>query len=241
MPELFKHLKRINVAALILLVTTACGAGPAQNLTPQEILVKSATVMRGLAGFHFDLVRSGASAFLDPGHTVSFREADGIFVSPDRVQATVKVILPGLAAEVSIIGIGDQEWETNVLTGAWELVPPEYAFQPAVLFDPQGGIQKALQENLTNLEFVGIEELEEAPGLGLYHLRGKMDGAKVQSITLGLIDSQPLSVDLWISPNSFDLYSVVIVDPAVEGETEATTWQMNFWDFDKVIEIKPPI
>jgi hypothetical protein len=235
------HTKPFKTLALLILLTAACVAGTTQQLTAQEILDKSVTEMRGLAGFRFDLVRSGASAFLDPGHTVSFREADGIFVSPDKVQATVKVILPGLAAEVSIIGIGDQEWETNVFTGAWELVPPEYAFQPAVLFDPQGGIQQALQENLTDLELVGIEELEEAPGLGLYHLRGKMDGAQVQSITLGLIDPQPLSVDLWISPNSFDLYSVVIVDPADEGETEGTTWQMHFWDFDKVIEINPPI
>lgn len=232
-----------NTFLLIACLTTltACGGAAAETLTPEEIITRSAATMRALPGFHFNLSRTGAPAFLDAFGTLAFREADGNFVSPDKVRATVKVIAPGIVAEVAIIGIGDQEWETNIFTGNWELVPPEYAFKPSILFDPNAGIQLALIENLEDPVLLGTEELEEVPGLALYHLQGKMSGADIQSITLGLIDPESLNVDIWIAPGSFELYRVVLVDPALGDETESTTWQMDFWDFGTVIDISPPI
>lgn len=197
--------------------------------------------MRELDGFSFRLQRSGAPVFVDPTGIVAFREAEGSFVSPDKVEATVKVIVPGIVAEVSIIGIGAQEWETNILTGQWQLVPDEYAFQPAVLFNPDGGIQQAIGMHLTDVEMLGMAELEELPGLQLYHLHGTMDGANVSELTLGLIDPQPLDVQLWIEPGTFYLHRVEIIDPVNDGAEEPTNWQLDFWDFDRVIDIQPPI
>lgn len=201
----------------------------------------AADVMRALDGFSFRLARTGAPVFVDPTGIVSFREAEGSFVSPNKVQATVKVIAPGIVAEVSIIGIDQQEWETNIFSGEWQLVPSEYAFQPAVLFNPNGGIQNALEHYLLDLVLLDIVELEEIPGQSLYHLGAQMDGANVHTLTFGLIDEQLLDVELWIAPDSFELYRLQIIDPIDEGATESTIWQLDFWDFGRVIEIAPPI
>lgn len=232
-------MKKFLILSLLLL--TSCSILGPPDLPPELIVKNSVAYMRGLDGFSFLLERSGAAVFVDPTGIVTFREAQGAFVSPDRVQGTVKVIAPGIVAEVSIIGIGDQEWETNIFTGEWFLVPPEYAFKPAVLFDPDSGMQPALSAHLEDLELIDIVEIEELPGLNLYHLSARMDGEHVSTLTYGLIDPQPLEIELWVEPGVFALHRMVIVDPVNEGAEEPTIWQLDFWDFGKVIEITPPV
>jgi len=224
----------------ISFLLAGCSNAP-EDLPPETIVDNSAAHMRSLNGFAFKLQRTGAPVYVDPSGVIAFRAAEGIFVSPDKVQATVKIIAPAIVAEVSVIGIGDLEWETNIFSGEWALVPPEYAFQPAVLFAPVGGIQQALEDYLFDIELLGLAELEELPGLTLYHLHGVMDGANVHDLTVGLIDVQMLDIELWISPNTFELHRALIFDPPDEGAAEGTTWQFDFWDFDKVIEIMPPV
>lgn len=233
-------LNKVLCAVITGVFLVGCSA-PIEELPPETIVDRSAELMRSLPGFNFRLRRSGQPVYVDPSGVISFRAAEGIFVSPDRVQATVKVIAPALVAEVSIIGIGDQEWETNIISGEWALVPPEYAFQPAVLFDPISGIHQAIEDFLMDIEYLGLAELEELPGLTLYHVRGQMDGANVHDLTVGLIDQQLLEIEMWIEPNSFELHRAVIVDPVNQGDDEGTTWTFDFWDFGKVIEIQPPV
>jgi hypothetical protein len=226
---------------LFAFLLLACSTlGPA-DLPPQTIINNSVSYMQDLDGFSFKLERSGAPVFVDPTGIVTFRQAEGSFVSPDKVAGTVKVIAPAIVAEVDIIGIGDEEWETNIFTGEWFLVPPEYAFKPAVLFDPSNGMQPALADHLEQIALVDISEIEELPGLQLYHLSATMDGSYVSELTYTLIDPQPLDIELWIEPGIFALHRMIIVDPIDEGATEPTYWQLDFWDFDKVIEILPPI
>ncbi|MEX2143403.1 MAG: LppX_LprAFG lipoprotein [Anaerolineales bacterium] len=232
--------KSIQLHLIVALILAGCSA-PIEDLPPEAIVERSAEFMRSLEGFSFRLERTGQPVYVDPGGLISFRQAEGIFVSPDRVQATVKVIAPAIVAEVSIIGIGDLEWETNIFSGEWALVPPEYAFQPAVLFDPIGGIHQALEDYLVNIELIGIAEIDEIPGLSLYYLSGQMDGSNVHDLTVGLIDEQLLEIELWIAPNTFELHRVVIIDPVNDHDELGTNWIFDFWDFGKIIEIEPPV
>ena len=233
-------MKKLFLTLCTGVLLASCSNAP-ENLPTETIVDNSATYMRSLDGFAFKLDRSGAPVYVDQSGVIAFRSAEGFFVSPDKVQATVKVIAPAIVAEVSVIGIGDLEWETNIFSGEWALVPPEYAFQPAVLFDPVGGIQQALEDYLFDAEMLGLDELEEQPGLTLYHLRGAMGGANVHELTVGLIDEQLLEIELWIAPGTFELHRALIFDPPNVGAEEGTTWQFDFWDFDKVIAIVPPV
>jgi hypothetical protein len=226
-------------AALMLLV--GCVGRQIEELPAEEILARSAERMRELDGFHYLIERSGAPAFLDYGETISFRRAEGDYMLPDRVIAEVRVIAPGIVAEVTIISIGDTQWETHLLTGEWQIVPQEYAFQPQILLHPDTGIQVVVERDLQSLSYAGIDEIEEMPGFPLYKLHGTLEGEGAYYATYGMIDKEPLDVQMWIAPGTFELHRVIVIDPADPGEDEDTVWQIDFWDFDKTIEIEAPI
>ncbi|MFQ5615544.1 MAG: LppX_LprAFG lipoprotein, partial [Anaerolineales bacterium] len=212
-------------------------------LPPEEIINRAVAQMKSSTGFHFAIDRSGAPAFLDPGETLSFRRAEGDYVAPDRASAVVRVIAPGLVAEVQVISIGDRYWETNVLTGEWQELPPDLAFNPATLFDPQTGLQPILESDLSDLTLAGVAELEESPGQPLYHVIGLLDAGRIYDLSFGLIGPGQVDAQLWIAPETFDVYRIEIVEPpaeGAEGSEETTTWQVDFWNFDKTVEILPP-
>jgi hypothetical protein len=215
----------------------ACGRASTPDLAPDAIVSRSAERMRGMPGFHFLIEREGAPAFLDPNETLSFRRAEGEYASPDRVRAAIRVIAPGMVAEISVISIGAIQWETNFLTGEWQELPADWGFNPGVLFDPETGIQAALVEDLSALVIEGTEELEELPGKALYHLHGLLAGERLHTVSYGMIGPNPAEVDLWIDPGTFELHRMVLVEP---GEEEATIWTIDFWDFDEIPEILPP-
>lgn len=191
-----------------------------------------------MPGFDFLIEREGAPAFLDPQGTLSFRRAEGEYASPDRVRATIRVIAPGIVTDIAVISIGPIQWETNMLTGEWQELPPDWGFNPGVLFDPETGIQAALIEDLSELILLGTAELEELPGQSLLHLRGRIGGQRLYSVSYGMIGPDAADIELWITPDTFELNRMVVVEPGAE---EDTIWTIDFWDFDQVSDISPPI
>ena len=224
----------------IWLWVTGCVKPTPVPVPPEEIVKRSAGRMKGLSGFHFVIDRSGAPAFLDNEGTIAFRRAEGDFVSPDRAVAKVRVITPGLVAELSIVSIGIDYWETNLLTGEWEELPPNMGFNPAVLFDPKIGFQPILESDLINIKLVRNQELEETPGKLLYLLKGDLKGERLYEMSYGMIGPDQVSAQMWIAPDTFDLYRVVITDPPTVND-EATTWQVDFWNFGQAVTIVPPV
>ena len=217
----------------------ACQAATPAPPPVEEIINHSAAYMKSLAGFSFLIDRQGAPAFLDYDETLAFRRTEGVFTAPDRALATVRVIGPGLVAEVKIIGIGADYWETNLLTGEWQYVAGGLGFNPAVLFDPQIGFQPILESDLSNLELTGLEELQEMPGQKMYAITGRLQGERIYQMSYEMIGPESMDVKLWISPQSYELYRIFITDPNEEGE-EPTTWQVDFWDFGTAAVIEPP-
>ena len=106
----------------------ACQSTDIEMLPPEEIITQSAARMQGLPGFHFVIERSGTPAYLDYDETLAFRRADGDFVAPDKASAAIRIIAPGLIAEVEIVSLGEEYWETNVLTGEWMQLPAGMGF-----------------------------------------------------------------------------------------------------------------
>ena len=235
------RLNRFLSVLLFLILLSACGGSEKEVTDPQELITLSSERMRSLGGFQYKIDRTGESAFIDESETISFRTAEGHYVVPDKVTATVKVITPLIVTEVDIISIGDEQWETNVLTGLWQKVPVEYAFQPQELLNPESGLQAILEKDLFDLTLVGLEKLEEMPGKSLQYIQGSLNGQGAYDLTNGMIDNEVLSVQLWIDPDTYDMHRVVVIDPMNEGDEEDTVWQIDFWDFDNVIEITSPI
>jgi lipoprotein LprG len=195
--------------------------------------------MADSSGFHFVIDRSGAPAYLDSAETLSFRRAEGDYSAPDRSRATVRIIAPGFVTDVNVISVADTQWETNVLTGQWQELPPDWGFNPTILFDADVGLQAILSSDLTELQDVTAAKQQDGPEPSLYAVSGIATGERLFRMSGGLIGPGEVDVILWIAPESFELHRVLLTEAGGSGE-EATFWQVDFDNFDQKIGIEPP-
>ena len=161
---------------------------------------------------------------------------------PIKTAANVKIIAPGFITDVDIISIGDTQWQTNVLTQQWEELPPNWGFNPTVLFDSEIGLQAILAQDMTDLEFVGSENLAEnaGPDVDLYKVTGNVAGERLLTMSGGLICKQPVAVTLWVQPDTFEVVRIAVAEP-VPDAAESSRWQVDFANYDEIVEIDPPV
>jgi hypothetical protein len=228
------------ILVLFSILLVACSdAESLAELPAEQIVANSAAAMDGLDGFRFAIDRSGAPAFLDPDETISFRRAEGYYAAPDRAQATVRIITPGLVTEVNVVSIDETQWQTNVMSTEWEQLPPNWGFNPAVLFDAEIGIQSILAADLVDLQVLEPEKLGDGPDQALYVISGTLDGGRIHDMSYGLIGPEQLQAKLWIMPESFELVRAVISENN-SGEEEPSLWQVDFTELGRVVDITPP-
>jgi lipoprotein LprG len=231
---------RILLISSLLPLLTACARPTPPPLPPAEIMAQTVAHMRALKGFSFVIVRTGAPAYIDTANTFSLSRVDGDYVAPDRATGNARVIGPGIVAAIKYISIGEEYWETNYLTGEWWVCPRSQCFNPAILFDPQSGLQPILESDLSDLQRLENAELEELPGKSLYSLTGKLKGEHLFLISWGLIGPQSVNVHLWIDPDTFVVERITLEEPAANG-ADATLWTVDFLNFNRLVEITPPV
>ena len=224
---------------LLLFLIVACGEAALPELPPDELVQQAAVRMNELQGFHFVIDRGGAPAYVDPDNTLSFRRAEGEYVSPDRSQAVVRVIAPGLITDVAVISVAEVQWQTNVLTGKWEELPPNWGFNPAVLFDETVGLPAILMSDLLDLSLIGVEELEDGPNGRFYHISAQASGERLFEMSGGLIGPETVDIQLWIAPEPFELVRTIVTESA-SGDEEPSVWQVDFSEFDTAVTIEAP-
>jgi hypothetical protein len=198
--------------------------------------------MKASDGFQFTIERDGAPAFLDPGNTLSFRRARGAFVAPDRALATVRVIGPGIITDVDVISVAEIQWQTNVVTNAWEELPPNWGFNPAVLFDDDIGIQAVLLADLSEVALAEPENLVESEGPDelLYSVTAVASGENVYQMSGYLIGPEQVGIQLWIQPETFELVRIVVREPEPNSEEGESIWQVDISHYDELIDIQAP-
>ncbi len=228
------------ISLLALAAISACRAAPEPEPRPQEIIQNTAARMQATSGFHFAIAQTGAPAYLDPTETISLVRADGDYAAPDKAQATVLVKLTGFVTKVDVISVADAQWQTNPLTGKWEELPPNWGFNPAVLFDSEVGLQAILATDMSELALTGKEKLEGGIDAELYALTGAVAGDRLFRMSGGLIGPAAAGVQLWVMPESFELVRVVLTEPAVDEAEPASVWQVDFANFDQAVTIELP-
>lgn len=228
---------KLQLICLLILFITSCFPSPAPvtpTPTPQQIAQKSSDRMTSINAFHFSIDLSGRRKTIDPLGTLALRHADGDVVRPDKAQSKIKVSLSGIIAEVQAIGIGDRQWLTNPLTQRWEEAPPNWGYNPAVLFDPKTGLASLLQR-VESLSRVADESLD---GKTHFRLTGKIAGQEVAPMSAGMITGD-VAFTLWIGADDFILRKVHLSEKET-GETDATEWDILLSAFDKPVSIEPP-
>ncbi|MCP4426915.1 MAG: LppX_LprAFG lipoprotein [Chloroflexi bacterium] len=223
----------------VLFAATACRPTPPPEPTPEEIVQNAAARMSKMTGFHFAIAHSGPPAYLEPTETVSLIRADGDYAAPDRAQAAVLVKLTGFVTKIDVISVADIQWQTNPLTGKWEELPPNWGFNPAVLFDAEIGLQAILAADVSELTLTGREKLEDGPDAELYALIGVVAGERLYQMSGGLISPEATAVQLWIMPETFELARVILTETGADQENPSV-WQVDLFNYDQVVEIEPP-
>ncbi len=229
-------MKNILFPLLLLgLLLTACGTNVPQ-VPPAEVITRAGDAMLQAPSFHFKIDLSGKPVVLNQATQLSLRSAEGDFARPDRMGVHLKVLLAIAAAELDMIALGNEQYVTNVLTKQWEVLPPEFGFNPAIMFDPHVGLEQLLKAGLDNVHWIGTEALD---GKSVYHLQGSISGERLQGMSSGLIGKGPVDVDLWIEPDTYLPRKAVIVDKDSDPEKPAT-WTMTFSSYGKDVNITAP-
>lgn len=223
---------------LLFFILVGCGTNSLPELTADDLLSKTAVSINNHQSANFSIERQGAPAYVDPDHTLAFRRAEGQYQAPDKAKAAVRIIAPGIVADVDVISIGNIQWQTNVLTGEWEELPPNWGFNPAVLFDTETGLQAILSNDLQDVTVIGTEKLEGIDG-DLYALTGTATGENLQAMSGGMIEAETAVVQLWIAPETFDLRRVIVTEAMADGE-EDRVWVVDFEYGMETAVIEPP-
>ena len=229
-------MKKICFALILFtLLLTACSPDIPQ-LPPADVISNAGDAMLAAPSFHFKIDISGEPVVLNKLTQLSLRSAEGDFARPDKMGVHLKVIAAVAAAELDMIALGNEQYLTNVLTKKWEVLPPEFGFNPAIMFDPKVGLEQLLKAGLDNPHWIGIETID---GQNVYHLQGSISGEKLQGMSGGLISKGPVDVDLWIDPQTNLPRQAVIVDRGTSPD-KPTTWTMTFSSYGKDVNITAP-
>lgn len=235
-------MKRWMTVLIMLILVAGCQSEPEATLTPTpdplRVAIQAGEAMQQVKTLHFNFLRDGAPAFIDAEETLIFRSAEGDYVAPDQLQASVKVLAGAFVTQVDTVIVGQDQWLTNLLTGEWEEMPAAWELDPSLFFDPQVGIPNLLANGLTSVSLQGPLTVEEMDGEYWYVL-GETAGDEIATMSGGLVPPGPVEVEAWIDPSTFLVHRLRLVLPETDPE-EPTVWVLGFSDFDQELVIERP-
>ncbi|MDH3538425.1 MAG: LppX_LprAFG lipoprotein [Acidimicrobiia bacterium] len=226
--------KSIGVLLAVALLAGACEGDTAVTTTTttlpsaEEILAEAAATMQAVETLRYEIELSGAPITL---LGIELRRARGQYLAPESSQAILEAAVGGLTIELATIAIAGTSWVTNPLTGAWDEYTGSRAFNPAIIFDPQLGWKPLLTTDLS------AAQLAEPVTGDSYIVTGTAAGARVEVLTAGLVEAQPVDVRFEIDRAS----SVVTrMEFSTTGEAGRTLWALDLSEFDEPVSISPP-
>jgi lipoprotein LprG len=220
---------------------SACGGSPqptpTPTPTPREISAQIGKATQAAESVHFTITLAGKPVLADTSGLFTLNSMEGDLKRPDSVLAILSVSAGGGVAEIRTVALAGKQYITNPITRAWGCLAPGSAFNPAILFDPQQGVEHLLQEGFDDVSLVGSEDLAGKPS---YHLRGTIAGAKLQPISMNLLGSGPVAVDLWADAETMRASKLVLVDSASDAAAPSI-WTIMFSDYGKTINVRAPV
>jgi len=209
---------------------------PTPTPSPSDVAIQAGQRMLQINSLHFVIELSGKLTYLDDRATLALKRAEGDVERPDRMRAIVTMSTLGISSEVAIIGIGDDQYATNPFNQEWEALPEGYGwhFDPAVLFDPDYGIEAILRSS--DWRFGETEEIE---GQEHHHLQGTLPGERLQLLTSGLISSGEVEVEIWTGREDALVRRIHVVETESDPDTPSE-WLITFATFDEPVGIEPP-
>lgn len=203
-----------------------------------DVLSRASQRLADIESLHFTLEIEGET-YIDESGAIQLQGAEGDLARPDKVAVEFQVRLLG-ATTVSIrmITIGTDSWTTDLITGNWGDAPPEFGYNPSILYDNQDGLGPVMGK-LENANLADIEDFEDREA---YHVTGTANSEIIAPLTAGTMtgDEVEVEVELWIDVETSDLLRVKVVEPESEAKENPATWEMNLSAFNEMVTIEPP-
>jgi lipoprotein LprG len=226
--------------ALTLIVLSwllvACGAQSSQpKPSADEIKARAAATMSALTSLHFTIELSGKLTYIDTSRLLALKRAEGDIVAPDRVKAVVRTRTFGTTTEIGIVGIADQQWARNPVSGRWETLPPSYGtFDIAALFAPEHGLGSLLKT-----QSLAQQPNDTLDGRAHYLLGTTVPGAVLAPMTSGMITTGTVQAQLWVDSTTFTLSQIALTESDTDPD-DPTHWLIKLSAFNQPVEITPP-
>jgi hypothetical protein len=231
-------------AAMIILVLTGCNGTANQTPTPlpdaKTLLNRAATEIQNAKSVQVKLQLTGAPAYVDVTNTIAFISANGVYVAPDLLNATVAASLLGVPGSVDVIAIGDTQYMKNkLLTGdKWLQCEFSPGFNAQKLISSDSGIQAGIQ-SLKDVKLVGIENVD---GVNMFHISGSAADADISSLTVGLIRGSTVQADIFIVVDTGRVDRVIMVQPdtVTDKQPKPSTWTLELYNYNGGGQVTAP-
>jgi hypothetical protein len=227
----------ITFLVAIALLAAACSSGSADTTltttttvvpTTEQILAEAAVTMQTVETLRYEIELSGAVISL---LGFELRSAVGQYAAPNASQALLNVAVGGITVELATIAVGDRSWVAIPFIGGWDEYEGSRAFNPAIIFDPQLGWLPLLTEDISDARLVEPVEGD------FFIVRGTAAGSRVEVLTAGLVESQPVALELQIERGTG---LVTRIDFTTVGEAGETRWLLQMSEFGEPVSISPP-
>ena len=223
------------LTALVLLVCavfTGCSSSSGENLTPEDVLLKSYESMQSASSFHFTMEHSTAGTPISKN--ILMTNLSGDIVSPDKMQAKIVGTYSDMAIEVDLVTVGNQTYMTNPISGAWELAPA--AFQVLNVFDPGTGVA-AIIKGLTDVTALDDEKVGKT---NCYHLSGNVLSEDLAPLTGTTATGVKVGTEVWISKKTLLVQQIKLTGKITDTEDDGITRTLTFTNYNKDINIELP-
>lgn len=227
---------------VVVLVLAGCGAGeetdptPTAEITADDILAAASKRLSETQSLRFSLEIEGET-YIDSAGTIRLLAARGDLARPDKVAVDFQVQLFGTGTvTIKMITIGSNSWTTDLLTGEWSTAPPEFGYNPSILYDNQEGLGPVMG-SVQDPVLLGREDLN---GTEVYRVSGTVSQETMGPVTSNTMTGEPVGLELWIDPANWNLHRVVVKEPESSGKDEPATWTLNLSNHDEQVSIEPP-
>jgi hypothetical protein len=191
--------------------------------------------MTALDSAAFTIGRSGGPAYLDDNQVLNFSSAEGVYQAPAAIDAELTVLTSGATIAIQTIAIGSDQWITNPVNQRWEELPPDWGFNPAILFDPNQGWKPLLQEDISDARLV---ETSNFGGVTRYRIRATASGPRVATITGGVAAGENVEIEALVDPETY--YIIQLQFSTVTSSGEPADWLLKFSDFNAPVSVEAP-
>jgi outer membrane lipoprotein-sorting protein len=226
----------LTVLVLVAITGLAPVAIQAADPSVEDILSGAADRLEQSESMSFTMELEGTT-YVDEAKTIQLLGAEGVMQRPDRVDVTfTALVLNRQQISIRMITIGEEAWITDIVTGKWVKSPPEFGYNPAVLYDAKDGLGPVM----SRMNDPKLEDSEEIDGRDAWHISATVEGEVTGAMTSGTMRGSEQSLDLWIDKETSDILRIRIGEPTDEKLEDPATWTLTLFDHNRDVKIERP-